>query len=198
MNARPQLRNFDLADTPPDPPSFSAQEVEAARTEGYAEGHAAGRREAEEEYHQRQDRLTEELSSHLQELSFGYHEALNHILAALEPLFAEITGTLLPEAARAVLPLTLNAALSDLAAEVAKGPLTLELCATDRPAVEKILDGSALPVRLQELADLAPGQFRICKPDGGGTAIDMPAVVEALGQAVTDFFTLTKERKLYG
>lgn len=199
--ARLILPSFD----PPAPTTQASRDTAATLTEearlaAFESGYKAGWDDAAAAEAAEQTRIGAELGRNLQALSFTYHEARAEVLRALAPLFEDMVGKLLPQAARAALPalvterlLPAAAASADLRARITANPAALPAL---RAAIAPRTD---MPLDLQPDATLAEGQvvLRLAGPDTGAGAdtteqrIDVDATIAAIDSAVAAFFAGT-------
>lgn len=184
-----------------DPPEVLAEATataaEEARLAGFDAGYAAGWEDAARAHAEDRARAESATLGALQTLGFTFQEARTHILAALEPLLAEVTAKLLPAIAQAALPALVTETILPLAEGLADPPVTLRLHPDMRAAVEQLcVPALGLPVTIVEDATLSAGDIRLTL-DAAEARIDLDATVAALTAAIHDFFTLETGAKAH-
>lgn len=150
-----QVGDFTFAATAPAPEGGPARDYDA--------GYKAGWEDAERRHESEAQRLSEALLHSVQDLSFTLHEARVHVLKMLRPLVESMIGALVPEAAKAALPVIVADEIEQLAVGLADEPLTLRISADDRLMLERALTGvqSSLQVKLVVEPSLVAGQVLI-------------------------------------
>ena len=169
---------------------------EEVRLASYEEGYAAGWEDAVSAQNDAAMERAAEVARHLQTLAFGYQEARQHVLRALEPLLLQMADRVLPVIARSSLaPILLESALP-LAETMADAPIRLRVAPGMSADVEAYLSAqSGLPVLIEEDPALREGQARI-ECAATEQHIDLDAVTEAVAEAVRAFFeTQVMERQ---
>lgn len=107
-------------------------------------------------------RAKTDLAQHLQQLSFTYHEAQAHVLAALNPLFVHLVGQIMPQIARASLASIVVETLMPLADRLGHAAVTLRVNPASAQAVQSLIDTStSLPLTIQQDAALGEGQAHL-------------------------------------
>jgi flagellar biosynthesis/type III secretory pathway protein FliH len=168
---------------------------EELRLAAYEEGYGAGWEDATTAQSDARAEREAEAARHLQVLSFGYHEARQHVLMSLEPLLQEMTAQLLPAMARAALVPVVVDTLMPLADRMADAPVMLRIAPEVRDLVDRLLPATkqGIPLRIVEDPALTGGQVMVTAPGAAGPAevrIDLDAATAAIAQAVADFFDL--------
>lgn len=160
---------------------------EDARLAAYEEGYKAGWDDAVRAESDSHKRIGADLRKNLEDLSFTFTEARQHILTNLSPLMTLIAEKLLPDMAQqAFAQNVLDRVMAE--AEAASGsPVALVLNPANRTAVEALLPSDAsFPVQIQEDPQLGPGQAFL-RGGQGETVIDIDAVQSALQSAFDAF-----------
>ncbi len=153
----------------------------AAYAEGFEEGAAAARAAIEED--RAGDAAT--LLQNLQEMAFGYHEAVDHVLAELSPFLVSLVSRLLPEFAATALHPQIAALLEEEAQRVTSAPLTLRVSEAQLAGVRQLLpDPARCPVDLVADPDLTAGQA-ILGRGASETLVDLDALCGRLKDTVT-------------
>jgi flagellar assembly protein FliH len=184
----PRLETFET-----DGPLVGAAQVDSAALEemrlaAFESGYKAGWDDAEAA---RTDADTQDramVAQALQSMSFTFHDARSHVLHALSPLIAEVAARLLPEIAHASLPHLVAEALTPYADLAADAPVLI-LAAPESSARIAALVGPqpGLPVRIEEAADLSPGQVSL-RLGETETRVDLDAALATIRTALDDFF----------
>ncbi|AMY68030.1 hypothetical protein [Frigidibacter mobilis] len=198
MARRLHLEEFESGDKPQEPePGQLAAEAEAGLA-AFDQGYAAGWDDAIAAQDAEITKLRSELGSNLQALSFTYHEARVHVLAALEPLLRDMTGKVLPAIARQTLGAVVLEALRPMAGTLASAPVEVLLNPASRATVEALLtSGGAPPFRITEEPSLGEGQvyLRLGRTE---RQVDLDGVVRAIEAAITSFFQTGAEETADG
>ncbi len=141
------------------PPSFSEEEIAAARQEGYSGGYAAGWETATTAAAEDRSRITSEFAAHLQELGFTFHEARAHVMKGIEPLLRELLGTLLPAVMVDAVGHTILQEIIPLAGQAANVPVAVAVAPEDADRLRAILgEQTPIPIRIDEDPALTTGQ----------------------------------------
>lgn len=170
-------------------PGEAGDEDEGVRLAAYEEGYGAGWEDAITAQNDARAEREAEVARHLQALSFGYHEARQHLLHAIEPLLQGIAASVLPAVARQVLAPMIAEALLPLAERMADAPITLRIAPGCRISIERMLAGPGqdLPFQIIEDSALSGGQAMI---DAGQAElrIDLDASIATILSLIQDFF----------
>jgi flagellar assembly protein FliH len=171
------------------------EQIEDLRLAAYERGYVAGWEDAGRQADAERDARQARVAARIEALTFGYHEARAHVLAALEPLFAAMLGTLLPALARsAVVPLVVEELLP-LARSLADRPLALRIPRGWRADYEAALAGLALPpLAIRETDELDETQAEIVADDAE-LRIDLTAVLNRIEAALAAFRQLPAEER---
>jgi flagellar assembly protein FliH len=194
-----KLEVFDSGDKPAGATVvMQGSDLEEAQLAAYEQGYTAGWDDAAGAVSDDQSKLRAELARNMQALSFTYHEARSHVLRALAPLIAEMTGRILPEIAREALAPLVVETLMPLAEQAADAPVVIVLNPAARPAVEALLEEtSGLPFTFREEPTLGEGQVYITLGDVE-TRIDLDRATDEIAAAVHGFFDLTLQERKHG
>jgi flagellar biosynthesis/type III secretory pathway protein FliH len=190
------LKLEDFTESSPIPEMVGgADPDEDLRLAAYEEGYGAGWEDATTAQSDARAEREAEAARHLQMLSFGYHEARQHVMKSLEPLLHEMVAQLLPAMARAALVPVVMETLVPLADRMADAPVTLRVAPEVRDLVDRLLPATTqgIPMRIVEDPALTGGQVMVAAPTASGPAearIDLDAATAAIAQAVADFFDL--------
>ncbi|MDB5661062.1 MAG: flagellar biosynthesis protein [Cypionkella sp.] len=171
---------------------------EETKLASYDSGYAAGWEDASMAQSSDQTRVQADLARNLQDLSFTFHEARQHVLRALQPLMSEMVGRLLPALARETLAQVVLDSLMPMAEKQADTPVTLVLNPAARPAVEALLEkATGLALTLSEEPSLSEGQVYL-KFGDVETQINLDRATAEITAAVRGFFEIPQQEKKYG
>ncbi len=176
----------------------SDEAIEEARLAGFDQGFKAGWDDCEAA--QKDSALTAraEVLRHLQEMSFGYHEAHGHLLSALRPVFAALTDLILPEIARRTLGPRVLETLLPLAQARLDAPVRLHVHPDSRLTLEEFLAGATCPpFETVETEGLAPGAVILAAGETE-VLVDTEGVASAISDIVASHFEPSQEKKGHG
>ncbi|ROU03234.1 hypothetical protein [Histidinibacterium lentulum] len=187
------LEDFDRR-----PSGQSAEDLPVESLPGYEEGFRAGRETGLAEADTTRARLTAVLADRFADLTFTGAEARAHVLAALRPLFAAVTGKLLPRAAQASLAPYVAEALIEAAEADTRVPVALLVA----PEVAEIVRAVAArqagnPVLIEANPGLGPGEVLI-RSSERETMLDIDRLVEDLQGALAALFVEEPRRDRHG
>ncbi|MBI1217200.1 MAG: flagellar biosynthesis protein [Rhodobacteraceae bacterium] len=198
MSGRLRLEVFGQDTNAAETVVIEAAAMEEARLASFEAGYAAGWEDAMAAQKEERSSVSADLARSLQALSFTYHEARAHVLAALQPLLVALVSRVLPGMARDNLAPIVAEALRPLAELAADTPVTIELNPAARPALEALLAGHpGPPVRLVEEPTLGEGQVYLRLGDREDH-IDLDHVTDTIRAAVTGFFHPLEEIPQHG
>lgn len=186
--SRLRLESFDVNPGRVERQLMTAGEREDLRLAAFEKGYSAGWDDAVAAQIGEAGRLRTDLARNLQDLSFTYHEARNHVLRAMEPLLRDMVAKVLPAVARSsIAPLALEA-LKPLAEEMAGAPITVLASPAMRDLVEGFLSGNqALPLRVVAEPTLGEGQVYL-RMGQAETRVDLDGVIAAIASAIAAYF----------
>lgn len=177
-----------LAEASADPPDGA--EAEPATGPCYEQGYSDGWAEAAAAQSAEVAALRGGLEKSLTEMTLTRDEVRRHILSALEPLFREMIEKILPKLAHASLGHRIVQELLPVAAEMSETPIIVKTAPDCLSTVTQILlTETALPVRIEAEEGLGSGQAYISR-DGAEMRLDLDGVVQAISEAVSDYFQL--------
>lgn len=172
--------------------------LEETKLQSYDAGYSAGWEDATAAQANDQTRIGADLARNLQSLGFTFHEARTHVLQALEPLFSEIVGRLLPQLSRETLAATVLDVLMPMAEKLADTPVTLVLNPAVRASVEALLQQTtSMPLNIVEEPSLSEGQIYL-KLAGSETEINLDRAIAEITSAVRGFFKLHQQDHKHG
>lgn len=191
---RPVLERFAESGPQPRALTLHPARLQTLLATARAEGAAAGRAEAAKEIAAETARQQAALSSHLQELSFSYHEARCHLLHALVPLLQTVCTAVLPQLAQETLALSVAEALSEIIGDVLEPPVVLSLPPAALEPMRAMLAAipSAPPLRLEPDPALGPASAAL-RFDDRHLLIDLDSVQAAVAHALHAFAETSKE-----
>jgi len=190
-----KLEVFELPDVTGDKVDCSAADFEEMRLAAFEKGYTAGWDDAVAAQDAEATRLRSDLAKNLEELSFTYHEARGHVLAAMEPLLRDMVAKVLPSIARESLGQVVLETVMPLAEEMAGAAITVVVNPANRQNVEALLTAKkSLPLTFVEEPSLGEGQVYLRMGDAE-SRIDLDGVIAAIGQAVAGFFAMQNEVK---
>ena len=139
-----------------------------------------------------------DLSQHLQKLSFTYHEAQAHVLAALHPLLLQVVGQIMPQIAREALAPMVVEMLIPLADRLGQAPVILRVNPAAQQALLSAIEANtSLPIQIIPDPTLGEGQVHLQL----GTAeaeLDLDKATADIATAVRGFFDLFVKDHLHG
>ena len=139
-----------------------------------------------------------DLSQHLQKLSFTYHEAQAHVLAALHPLLLQVVGQIMPQIAREALAPMVVEMLIPLADRLGQAPVILRVNPAAQEALLSAIEANtSLPIQITPDPTLGEGQVHLQL----GTAeaeLDLDKATADIATAVRGFFDLFGKDHLHG
>lgn len=171
---------------------------ETDRLESYEQGYAAGWEDATKAAHDDGGGTAPGFANSLEDISFTYHEAYEHVLNSLKPVIREMVGKLLPRIAQAGLPDLVVERMESLIRDAAAAPMSLRVSPMDYDHVAALLPadpGFALVV--EEDDTLSEGQV-FFKAATLEEEIDTQATLAAIATAVDEFFTLNERQTAHG
>lgn len=184
----PRLETFETDGPLADPVVVDSAAVEEARLAAFEAGYKAGWDDAEAARSDAQEQDRAMVAQALQAMSFTFHDARSHVLHALSPLMAEVAARLLPEIAHASLPHLVAEALAPYADLAADAPVRILAAPESSARIAALLGPQpVLPVRIEETADLSPGQVSL-RLGENETRVDLDAALATIRTALEDFF----------
>ncbi len=177
----------------PDTVVLDTSILEEAKLASYDAGYSAGWEDAAAAQDGDQSRIKADLARNLQALTFTYQEARSHVLRALEPLFAEMIGKLLPSLARETLGGIVLDVLMPMADGLADAPVTIVLNPAARTAVEPLIESATgLPLIIEEESSLGEGQVYLRFAEAEAL-VDLDRAVADIAAALRGFFDLSRK-----
>lgn len=165
--------------------------IRDAHDEGYKAGYADGLATADTE----RSKLTSDIATALQEASFTYFEARQHVMNSMRPLLETMADIILPELGRASLARKAVEELLAIADKV-EAPIKLycaEVC--EEEISELVSRQVTFPVEIETEETLTSSQI-ILSYDNGQTHLDLDLTVAKIQQAISDFYETAQNEKV--
>jgi flagellar assembly protein FliH len=202
MNARRFIpETFDTAVAASPDPAASPQDddtLEEARLSGFEQGFKAGWEDCEAAQQTAAQQGRAEILRHLQELSFGYHEAHGHLVSALRPVLSALTDRVLPAVARQTLGPRVLEAILPLAQARLDAPVRLRVHPDSRLMLEEfLLNAVCPPFETIEDSGLDPGAVIVAAEDAE-VLVETEAVTDAIRDIVARHFEPRQEQRRHG
>ena len=168
------------------------------QTASYDTGYRAGWEEAHATSAAYAARCKADLSQHLQSLSFTYHEAQAHVLAALQPLLRHVVEHILPKIAHDGLAAMIVETLAPLADRMGHAPLILRVNPATQSAVQSLIEeNQSLPLTV--ITDPSLGEGKVHLHLGLTEAeVDLNQATADIAAAIRGFFDLFGKDVLHG
>ncbi len=179
------LEDFDtVATSQPQAHRITEAEVEDIRRNAYENGFHAGASDAIAAAQADEARLSEELLSSLQDLSFGFHEASAHLMANVTPVLKSVLDTVMPRLMSETVGYTILETVEPLIEEAAGVPVRLLVSPDEAPAIRTIIGELAdVPFVIVEDPALARGKAHL-KVGAVERQIDVSGVLDRISAAV--------------
>jgi flagellar assembly protein FliH len=156
------LVDFANFHSPGSEPVFTDATLEEHQLEAFEQGYQAGWDDSAKAHAEEGLRINRDLAAALQEWSFTFSDAQTQMLAALQPLFQQISDTLLPALAQAGAPHLLAEHLAALSRQHIGETIALKVSQEDLPSVERQLaNGDSYSVTVTPEPSLKPGEFNL-------------------------------------
>lgn len=193
-----QLESFEAGPMPVEEIALAPSDFEEARLAAFEKGYSAGWDDAVEAQDVETARFRSDLGQNLQELSFSYHEARQHLLEALRPLLIDMAAKVLPAIARQTLGQFVAEQLTPLAESLTSAPITIVANPDSLPQIRDVLaDRSSLPLVFAGEASLGEGQVYL-KFAETETRIDLDGVIALITEAINTYFRANQQEHEHG
>lgn len=193
-----QLESFETGSTPVEEIALAPSDFEDARLAAFEKGYSAGWDDAVQAQDVEAARFRSDLGQNLQELSFTYHEARQHLLEALRPLLIDMAAKVLPAIARQTLGQIVAEQLTPLAEALTSAPITIVANPDSLPQIREVLaDRASLPLVFAEEASLGEGQVYL-KFAETETRIDLDGVITLITEAINTYFRANQQEQEHG
>ncbi|WOI56176.1 hypothetical protein [Palleronia sp. LCG004] len=160
----------------------------------FDEGYAAGWDAAQKAQAEAGEQARQAVRSHLQDLSFTFHEARAHVMRSLHPMLLTAMGLAVPAALRATLGQRLADEIADMARDEADMPVEFTVSPLDAATLAEALEGlTALPATIREDAGLSEGQIHL-RLGASAREIDLHAVERRIDDALRALDAINQEQ----
>jgi len=200
MSRRPiLLETFEHDEAPPSQQvEMGHGEFEEARLAAFEKGYTAGWDDAIAAQEAEGAKLRSDVAQNLQDLSFTYHEAREHVLGALQPLLFDIAAKFLPALARETLAQMVAEQLSPVAESLTSTPISVVANPSSLPQIEALLaQQSSLPLVFVAEPTLGEGQvyLRFAETE---TRVDLDGVIALITEAIHTYFSANQQEPAHG
>ncbi|WP_299636892.1 ABC transporter ATP-binding protein [uncultured Ruegeria sp.] len=156
--------------------------LEEQRLSAFEDGYGAGWEDATRAQEQSRGQISAELARSLEDMSFTYHEAIARMTMSLEPMFASLIQTVLPEMAERGLAARLVEQLCEMARSRAEQPMQVMVPPGCAEMVAALLPQDLHPTpQVIEHSELEPGQARL-QVGTSRREVDCTALLAAIAQ----------------
>ncbi|WP_136443233.1 ABC transporter ATP-binding protein [Pacificoceanicola onchidii] len=176
-------------------PAIDEADLEGQKLDAFENGFKAGWDDAIKAQANESAQLSSALSQHLQDLSFTYHEASNHMVDAVSPLLNEMINVLLPEMAKATIGVHLFEKIKEMTKEIGSVDVNIAVSPENVSVVNEVLSEElGFPVIVVADDTLSDEQADI-RFGSTEKQIDLGDLVASVKEAVAGF-THDNRRKL--
>ncbi len=189
MSVSHRYRNFgDAKKSKENNPETVNEKLEAEKLEAFDAGYQAGWDDAVKAHAEEKSKLSAELTQNLQDMSFGYHEALAKLTVSIEPIMGQIIEKLLPEMVRVGLGARITEQVHAAIKQSVQGPVEIVVHSANVPVVEAIAEGQLQePFKVVGEPSLGAGQAFV-RVGNREQQIDFDGLVSEVSKAMTAFF----------
>lgn len=179
-------------------PEINETEIEEQKLASYETGYSAGWDDAVTAKDNEVTKISSELASSLEDLSFTFHEAQSQLLETLDPMFKVLTSAVLPDAMAASFGHHIVDQLTDMAKSQADQPINIVVSPGEGAAVRALLTRSfSVPVTVREDVGLSAGQAYL-KVGGVERELNSAALIDAIKDSIEAFSHQMTEDSNYG
>ena len=179
-------------------PEINEAEIEEQKLASYETGYSAGWDDAVTAKDNEVTKISSELASSLEDLSFTFHEAQSQLLETLDPMFKVLTSAVLPDAMAASFGHHIVDQLTDMAKSQADQPINIVVSPGEGAAVRALLTRSfSVPVTVREDVGLSAGQAYL-KVGGVERELNSAALIDAIKDSIEAFSHQMTEDSNYG
>ncbi|MFZ5964338.1 ABC transporter ATP-binding protein [Thalassococcus sp. BH17M4-6] len=197
MALRDLLEDFGQSTPPATAPGgapLNDVDLEGIKLESFEDGYKAGWDDAIRAQSDDRTRIASDFAQNLQDLSFTYHEAYSHVLAAMTPLLDDMVHALLPALARDALGLHIVEQLHAQSRAIGNLSVEIVVAPENRDAVSALLTRDfGFPLSVVESDTIGEGQADI-RFGAVEQQVDLTSVLNGINEAVTAF-TFDNARK---
>ncbi|MFA3919238.1 ABC transporter ATP-binding protein [Ruegeria hyattellae] len=193
------LEDFDQNPSPEGAVQLlTPQQLEDLSRAAFEQGYAAGLNEADAAQTAEQSRISADLVQSLQDLGFTYQEALQQMVASLEPMFQSLMDTVLPDTVERSFVPRIVAQLTEMARDQAGQPAIIAVPTGVAESLTSVLEAEfSFPVKMIEDASLLPGQASL-RIGGDERELDCTALLDAISEATEAFLHHAKTETKHG
>lgn len=191
------LESFDLT-RPTTDTRLSEDALESLKLDSFESGYKAGWDDALKSREGDDQKISDEFTRNLADMSFTYHEARSQLLQVVAPLLSDIVEKILPEVVHATIGQQVADQLFDMARTGAEQSVEIVTSTVDLNMVETMLNQDfGFPVRAVSDDTLASGQvyLRMAQDE---RQIDMAAVLDGVRDAVAGLLDDTQRTLKHG
>ncbi len=173
-------------------------EIEALKLDAFEKGYRDGWDDSLKAQTEDQTRVSADLERNLQDLSFTFHEARQHILTAIHPLLNQLVDLVLPNLARETMGPRIVEELRRVAENSVDQRVEIVTAPASRPALDRLMDQDfGFPVDVTQDDSLGEGQV-LLRLGSGEHQIDMDRVIDDIKAAVAGFIDENNRESAYG
>lgn len=183
------LEDFSKSDGSQGPLKLMSQEeLEDIRLASFEQGYSAGWDDSIKAQEAEQKRINEHLGKRLEDLSFTYHEALNQMTQAIEPVLRSLTNTVLPQVLHQTLGEHIVQELSKLAQMHANQPATVHVPSGMRAMLDDLISGEfSMPVAIVEDDAMEP-DTTVLRIGMAETEINCDDLLSSISEKIDAFY----------
>jgi flagellar assembly protein FliH len=166
---------------------ISDETLEDARLSSFENGYQAGWDDASAAHGSEQSHISSEFARNLQDLSFTYQEAYNHVMRSIKPILDRMFTDILPEIAMPSLAMRLSEEAMSMARQSAEGVVILRMCSETAQRLEPLITRQ-MPIQLRLLEDdtIGAGQVYLSLGDQE-RCIDLDGLIGRMKTLVEEF-----------
>ncbi|MDA8746701.1 hypothetical protein N9M66_00645 [Litoreibacter sp.] len=182
-----QLEDFSAALT--NLANVAAQhDTKSLEKKSFDSGYRDGWNDAFAEARTQDKKARQDIAGALQELSFTYFEARQHIMGSFRPLLQAMMDGVLPHASKAALIPFVQQEMEALA-DMVEPPIKIACAPSNVPLLQEIVGKSAsLPIDIEAEETLTSTQIQLRYTDGF-SSLDTETTVKRIQAAIEQFFT---------
>lgn len=173
--------------------SISNEMLEEYRLEAFENGYKSGWDDASHAHADSQASIAVDLAQSLRDLSFTYHEARDHLIGGLAPLFCAMLDTLVPPLAENALAGQVAQQLSQLADENIDIPVEIAVAPGNEEKIARLLTPD-IPMAVNIVTDPTLGEGQASLGFGDEEReIDITEIVQSVVTTLETFTIQPKE-----
>lgn len=189
MSVSHRYRNFGGGKPSTKAPEGAANEaLEDEKLQAFEAGYQAGWDDALKAKNDEKDKLRDELSQQLLDMSFTYQEALSKMTASMKPAIQQIIDKLLPELVQQSLAAHVAEQVENLINDHAPQKVEITV-ASENVAIVQDMIGDVLPEAFEIVGDdvVTKGQAFV-RVDANEREVDLDTTIEKVSEALKAFF----------